>query len=147
MRPPKTRMEFVRGQNVEVSVKQDGFMGSYFEAKVVSHLQNGIYVVEYKTLVEEHDHSQPLTETVYSKELRPLPPLISVPRFSTNQKVDAFDNDGWWVGVITRKIGGSDGYYVYFETTHQEILYPFSRIRVHQDWVRGKWVLSKKLKG
>lgn len=151
MRPPVKRkmIEFCRGQNVEVSVKEDGFVGSYYEARVVSHLENGLYVVQYKNLLED-DESQPLTETVYSKELRPLPPSIPISGFSTNQKVDAFDNDGWWVGVITRKCecgcGPNCDYCVYFEASQQEIAYPFSRLRVHQEWVNGKWILSNKLK-
>ncbi|XP_054814040.1 protein AGENET DOMAIN (AGD)-CONTAINING P1-like [Prosopis cineraria] len=142
MRPPIKKINFCRGQSVEISVKEDGFHGSYYEAKVVSQLDNGLYVVQYKTLLEDNEF-QFLTETVYPKELRPLPPAIPVRRFSTNQKVDAFDNDGWWVGVITRK-DGPDAYFVYFATTDQEIAYPLSQLRVHHDWIGGKWVLSKK---
>ncbi|KAI9086733.1 hypothetical protein K1719_031327 [Acacia pycnantha] len=107
MRPPVKKTIFNRGQGVEVSVKEDGFHGSYFEAK----------------------------------ELRPLPPVISVRRFSVNQKVDAFDNDGWWLGVITGK-DGPDRYFVYFASTDQEIAYPVSQIRVHQDWINGNSVDS-----
>ncbi|XP_028790465.1 DUF724 domain-containing protein 3-like [Neltuma alba] len=142
MRPPIKKTSYGRGQGVEVSVKEEGFHGSYFEAKVVSYLDNGLYIVQYQTLLED-DESKFLTETVYPKELRPLPPAIPVRRFSVKQKVDVFDKDGWWVGVITRK-DGPDGYFVYFWTTDEEIAYPSSLLRVHQDWINGKWVLPKK---
>ncbi|KAK4255597.1 hypothetical protein QN277_008577 [Acacia crassicarpa] len=144
MRPPVKKTIFLRDQGVEVSVKEDGFHGSYFEAKVVSQLDNGFYVVKYETLLDDYNESQFLTETVYPKELRPLPPVISVRRFSVNQKVDAFDNDGWWLGVITGK-DGPGRYLVYFASTDQEIAYPVSQIRVHQDWINGKWVRPKKV--
>jgi len=40
-------------------------------------LDTGLYVVRYDTLIEE-DESQPLTITVFPKELRPKPPHITV---------------------------------------------------------------------
>ncbi|KAI9125623.1 hypothetical protein K1719_003041 [Acacia pycnantha] len=82
MHPPVKKTSFSRGQGVEVSIKEDRFHGSYFEAKVVSQLDNGMYVVKYETLLDDHNESQFLTETDYPMELRPLPPVISVRRFS-----------------------------------------------------------------
>ncbi|KAL4332953.1 hypothetical protein GQ457_07G022380 [Hibiscus cannabinus] len=42
-------------------------------------------------------------------EVRPMPPLITVKEatriFNHLERVDAFDNDGWWVGTITGKQG------------------------------------------
>ncbi|XP_061372889.1 protein AGENET DOMAIN (AGD)-CONTAINING P1-like [Gastrolobium bilobum] len=101
------------------------------KATIVSHLDNGLYVVRYKNLLEDNE-SQPLTETLYPKELRPLPPRVHASQFALYQKVDAFDNDGWWVGSITGRSGSH--YYVYFSTTNEEIAYPSSHIRVHHEW-------------
>ncbi|XP_061349561.1 protein AGENET DOMAIN (AGD)-CONTAINING P1-like [Gastrolobium bilobum] len=139
MRPPLKRVDFCRGDKVEVCSKEEGFLGSYYEATIVSHLDNGLYVVRYKNLLEDNE-SLPLTETLYPKELRPAPPRVHASQFALYQKVDAFDNDGWWVGSITGRTGSH--YYVYFSTTNEEIAYPSSQIRVHQEWVNGNWILS-----
>ncbi|KAK4368999.1 hypothetical protein RND71_012791 [Anisodus tanguticus] len=82
------KIGFHRGDLVEVASKEDGFLGSYFEAIVVT-----------------------------LPELRPVPPQIMVSEFNLYDKVDAFDNDGRWVGVITGKIGAK-----YFETFGVECL-------------------------
>ena len=112
MRPPIKKTTYQKDQRVEVSMKEDGLHGSYFEAKVVSQLDNGLYVVKYDTLLEDQG-TQFLNETVNPKDLRPQPPKISVKSFSVNQKVDAFDLDGWWYGVISGN-DGADKYFVYF---------------------------------
>ena len=99
------------------------------------------FVVEYKNLVED-DESKPLTETVYRDEIWSFPLRISTSRFYLEQKVNAFDNDGWWIRTITKKKRrGGD---VYFEIFNQDIAYPLSQLSVHQDWVSGNWVPFKK---
>ncbi|KAL2328060.1 hypothetical protein Fmac_021487 [Flemingia macrophylla] len=140
MRPPRKKVDFASGDKVEVCSNEEGFVGSYYAATVVSRLDNGLYVVRYDTLLED-DESQPLTETLFPKELRPAPPRLPPAPFSLYQRVDAFDNDGWWLGQITGKSGHSS-YYVYFVTTNEEIAYPASRIRVHHEWLHGDWLLS-----
>ncbi|CAL0303847.1 unnamed protein product [Lupinus luteus] len=141
MRPPSKKIDFIQGDKVEVCSKEPGFLGSYYEANIVSRLDNGLYVVCYKNLLED-DESKPLTETIYPKELRPVPPKIHATQFLPCEKVDAFDNDGWWVGEITGRNGSH--YYVYFTSSNEEIAYHYSKIRVHHEWVNGEWVLSNK---
>ncbi|KAK7257361.1 hypothetical protein RIF29_31285 [Crotalaria pallida] len=138
MRPPLKRIDFSCGDEVEVCCNQPGFFGSYFEATVVSHLDTGLYVVTYKNLLAD-DESKPLTESVYPKELRPIPPRIRTTQFSLHQKVDAFDNDGWWVGEIIGRNGSE--YHVYFASSDEENVYPHDKIRVHREWVNGEWIL------
>ncbi|XP_016447090.1 protein AGENET DOMAIN (AGD)-CONTAINING P1-like [Nicotiana tabacum] len=128
-------MGFCRGDVVEVASKEDGFVGSYYEAIVVCQPLKKDYIVQYKTLLKD-DLSGPLTEFVTVSELRPVPPEIPVSGFSLNDEVDAFDNDGWWVGKITGKIGAN--YIVYFETSEDECAYTISDLRVHQDWIDGE---------
>ncbi|KAM3222277.1 hypothetical protein P3L10_021547 [Capsicum annuum] len=79
-------MEFNRGDHVGVASKEDGFL--------------------YKTLVKD-DLSGPLEELVSPPELRPIPPEIRVDEFNLCDQVDAFDNDGWWVGMVTAKLEAS----------------------------------------
>jgi hypothetical protein len=99
--------------------------------------------VQYKNLVEEEDMSKLLIETVSADEVRPVPLRIKFGSgLSMFDKVDAFDNDGWWVGKVTGQRGPL--FFVFYETTGDEIAYHVSRLRIHLDWVNGKWVSSKK---
>ncbi|ERN12949.1 hypothetical protein AMTR_s00050p00226020 [Amborella trichopoda] len=55
-------------------------------------------MVEYDNIVSD-DKKQPLIKITNIFNVRPLPP----PRgFSVHEEVDAFCNDGWWAGVITK---------------------------------------------
>lgn len=130
-------MAYCMGEQVEVCSKKDGFLGSYYAATVVSQVDNNTYAVKYKELLED-DESGQLVERVMKDEIRPVPPKITATAFAYLDEVDAYDNDGWWVGKITGKKGSV--YYVYFETTGEEIAYPLSRLRVHLDCSNGKWV-------
>ena len=96
MRSTMKRSNYKYGDKVEVCSKEEGFVGSYFEATIVSCLFNGQYLVCYKNLLQD-DKFGLLLETVYPYEIRPLPPRVRSPHeFQLNQKVDAFDNDGWY---------------------------------------------------
>ena len=145
MRPPVKRVDYKVGDKVEVCSKEEGFVGSYFEATIVSCLENGKYVIRYKNLLKD-DESELLMETLFSKDIRPSPPRVRNPsKFELDQKVDVFDNDGWWVGKIaSEKIFMEKSYYysVYFDYCHQTIYYPCDKIRVHQELVWGEWILE-----
>ncbi|XVF08078.1 hypothetical protein REPUB_Repub06bG0195000 [Reevesia pubescens] len=137
---------FYRGDKVEVCSKEEGFIGSYYEATVVSPLiGNTLYKVEYKNLVDEEDQTRPLIEVVSADEVRPMPPRTvgeTTKIFYYLERVDAFDNDGWWVGNITGK--QKSKYFVYFDTTGDEIAYPVSQLRNHLEWCKSKWVPCKR---
>lgn len=162
-------MAYRVGDSVEVFSKEEGFEGSYYAAKVLS-VEKKQVLVEYKTLLTD-DESCWLREMVHFNRLRPRPSEIRVSEFHLNDEVDAYDNDGWWVGKITKIDeskyyaqfdgsgggGGGDGvaepfsqvtvideskYYVHFPCG-DEIGYPFSQLRVHQEWKDGRWVSSR----
>ncbi|PHU12448.1 hypothetical protein BC332_19378 [Capsicum chinense] len=59
------------------------------------------------SILVKDDFSGPLEEVVTLPELRPVLPEIEVNEFNLCDQVDAFDNDGWWVGMVTAKIGRS----------------------------------------
>ncbi|KAL8510685.1 hypothetical protein ACS0TY_017488 [Phlomoides rotata] len=90
---------------VVVGVAEEGFVGSYYEAKMVAHLPKNGYVVQYATLVTD-DLSAPLKEATSDAEVRQRPPLIRACEYRPYDVVDAFDNDGWWVGRITGRAAG-----------------------------------------
>ncbi|XP_050379474.1 protein AGENET DOMAIN (AGD)-CONTAINING P1 [Argentina anserina] len=139
---------FQRGDQVEICSKLDGFFGSYYEATVVANMGTN-YVIQYRNLVEEFNESEPLKETVKASEVRPLPPEIRGVHsavFHVDDRIDAYDLDGWWVGTVSSEDNGSGFHSVFFEYTGQELEYPVLNLRVHQDWRNGKWVSSKKTK-
>ncbi|XP_073267429.1 LOW QUALITY PROTEIN: protein AGENET DOMAIN (AGD)-CONTAINING P1 [Populus alba] len=139
-------MEFDKGDKVEVCSTQEGFPGSYIysTATVVKKLDTNSHAVQYKNSVEEEDMSKLLIETVSADEVRLVPLRIKFGSgFSMFDKVDAFDNDGWWVGKVTGQRGPL--YFVFSETTGDEIACHVSRLRIHLDWVNGNWVSSRKI--
>ncbi|KAG2320207.1 hypothetical protein Bca52824_013420 [Brassica carinata] len=138
--------EFGEGELVEVRLKEDGYFGSFFEAKVLSKLPHGpFYEVEYRNLLENwpsrSENPQPLVEIIPADEIRPMPPTLPQPStFSFREKVDAFDMDAWWYGEIYGQDG--DTYYVHFPTTNQLCEYPIESLRKHLELVNGQWVPS-----
>lgn len=137
-------MSFFRGDDVEIASKEDGFEGSYYKAIITTPIRKRDYIVQYRTLMTE-DMFGPLRAFVDADEIRPVPPEIPVTEYQIGDKVDAYHNDGWWSGKIVRRIG-DDKYSVYFKQSDEEIVYEFDELRVHQDWVKGKWVSKVKKK-
>ncbi|KAJ4976367.1 hypothetical protein NE237_001473 [Protea cynaroides] len=158
------------GDSVEVHSKEEGFVGSYYEAKVLEVAKNHVFVI-YKTLLSD-DESEWLRERVHVSEVRPRPPQLWTSGFHQWDEVDAFDNEGWWVGRICNiteskyyacfngNINGKDSssdddcqkrrrlvdeskYYVYFPNSSGDVIpYSSSQLRLHQEWKNGKWVPS-----
>ncbi|KVI08697.1 DUF724 domain-containing protein 3-like [Cynara cardunculus var. scolymus] len=135
-----TTMAFERGDRVEILSEEEGFVGSYFTANIITWLMDEEYIVQYRTLLKD-DGSGPLREVVSADQIQPLPPEIPATGFSLADVVDAYDKDGWWVGTISGKKGSN--YFVYFESTEEENAYPLRLLRIHQDWVDGAWLSSK----
>ncbi|MCD7450716.1 hypothetical protein HAX54_008170 [Datura stramonium] len=139
----ETTKVFQKGDEVEVASQVYGFIGSYYTATIVSSIGAYHYRVKYKTLLTD-DKSAPLEEIVTVSEVRPVPPdhqhetTVQGNGFHLYHMVDVFDNDGWWFGLITGKIGHK--YSVYFPTTGDEIAYPTDVLRFHQEWSNGKWI-------
>ncbi|KAL0375847.1 UNVERIFIED_CONTAM: protein AGENET DOMAIN (AGD)-CONTAINING P1, partial [Sesamum calycinum] len=136
---------FSPGEVVEVSSDEEGFEGAWFTATVVKKLKADKYLVEYQTLRNDDDTNF-LREEVDTFHIRPCPPDVGLlDRFEVLEEVDALYNDGWWRGVIS-KVLKNDRYSVYFRNTQEELKFKHSDLRVHQDWVNGKWVIASKVK-
>lgn len=136
-------MEYKTGDEVEVSSNDDGFQGSWFEAKVVRSLPRlNRYTVVYDSIVEESDPSKNLRETVDAAHVRPKPLSTRGGIFSIQQHVDVFYNDGWWEGIVSGISGSKKRvkYSVRFPSSGDVIEYPPSDLRAHSDWVHGKWI-------
>ncbi|XP_077218782.1 agenet domain-containing protein [Tasmannia lanceolata] len=137
------KVKLSRGAVVEVRSYENGFVGAWFEAKVIRSMPKKNSVsVEYKDLMDDQDESKPLRETVDLSNVRPPPPLETHSLFQLNDRVDAFWNEGWWVGVIL-KVLDEERYAVYFQDTKEEIEFERSNLRVHREWIGGKWVPNR----
>ncbi|CDP15932.1 unnamed protein product [Coffea canephora] len=140
-------MAFHRGDQVEIMSKEEGFQGSYFHATVVTKLEMDEYIVQFKTLLED-DKPAPLRQVHTLDEIRPIPPEIPRKKFYVKQKVDAYEGDGWWVGIITgieeAESEEEFKYTVRFQTTGEQRSFKLENLRVHQEWVNGNWIFSKR---
>ncbi|XP_031485777.1 uncharacterized protein LOC116254494 [Nymphaea colorata] len=136
---------FSRGDTVEVSSDDEGFRGALYTAKIVKLLAGRRYWVEYDTLVSDEDEKKPLKEKIDFWHVRPCPPEVpSDGGFNVYEEVDAFHNEGWWIGVVSKVVIGGK-YRVYFRDSKEEIEFEQSQLRVHQEWVDGKWVTSTQV--
>ncbi|GAB4835662.1 hypothetical protein Ancab_000571 [Ancistrocladus abbreviatus] len=143
---PSKEMEketFSKGSLVEVSSDEDGFQGAWFAATVVRAIGKDKFLIEYRDLRTEDD-TEFLKEQVDGLHIRPYPPdTLKVDKFKLYEEVDALYNDGWWVGVVSKVLSGSR-YLVYFKGTNEEMEFEYSDLRLHQDWIDGKWVVASK---
>ncbi|KAG4907300.1 hypothetical protein JHK82_055961 [Glycine max] len=131
------------GAIVEVSSDEDGFSGAWFAATVVEALGKDKFLVEYHDLLADDDSQ--LREEIDALHIRPHPLDTDVDgQFSILDEVDAFYNDGWWVGVISKALADSR-YVVYFRSSNEELEFENSQLRLHQDWIGGKWVMPCKV--
>ncbi|XP_021825002.1 DUF724 domain-containing protein 3-like [Prunus avium] len=133
---------FTKGTPVEVSSDEEGFNGAWFAATIVEAVGEDKFLIEYQSLRTEDD-SAFLREEIDTLHIRPCPPETVVDHFSLLQEVDGYYNDGWWVGVISKVLRGSR-YIVYFRGTYEEIEFQHSELRLHQDWIGGKWVMASR---
>ncbi|KAL1225516.1 Protein AGENET DOMAIN (AGD)-CONTAINING P1 [Cardamine amara subsp. amara] len=128
---------FSSGTVVEVSSDDEGFQGCWFAAKVIERIGEDKYLVEYRDLREE-DGIEPLKEETDFIHIRPPPPREEDVDFAVGDKVDAFYNDGWWVGVVND--GFKDGTVgVFFRLTREKMRFGRQGLRLHKDWVNGTW--------
>ncbi|KAJ7977845.1 Agenet-like domain containing protein [Quillaja saponaria] len=138
-----TREKFSRGKVVEVSSDEDGFQGAWFAATIIEPKGKDVFLVEYQALRTDDD-SEFLREEIDTKHIRPYPPeTLVVDPFNLLEEVDALYNDGWWVGVISKVLSKSR-YIVYFKSTNEEMEFQHSQLRLHQDWIDGKWMMASK---
>lgn len=137
------------GSEVEVCSDEDGFKGAWFRASIVESPANSAskkrkkILVEYKNLVTD-DGSKQLREYVDPTYIRPMPPDVSDHDFEEGDAVDADYRDGWWTGVI-RKVLNNSKYRVFFDNPPDMIEFDLINLRLHQDWVGGKWVRPQRL--
>lgn len=137
--------KFSNGTMVEVKSDEEGYQGSWYPAVIVDSVGNDKFLVKYKTLKTD-DESELLKEKTDASDIRPCPPVIQrLDRFKMLEEVDAWYNDGWWMGLIYKVLDGLK-YAVYFWSTNEELEFDHFNLRPHQEWIDGKWVISFRKK-
>lgn len=122
---------------MEASSDEDGLQGVWFPA-IFKKKEDGKYLIDCPQLADE---TGLFGEEVDELHLRPRPPDAEVPgRLGYTEKVDAFHNDGWWEGVITKTLEEADEYEVFFHRTGERISFTPSKLRPHREWVNQRWV-------
>lgn len=140
-----SKEKFRKGTMVEVSSDEEGYKGSWFTATVIQSTGSDKFLLEYHNLTMD-DGTQPLREEVHARYIRPFPPEVpGVVSFKELQEVDAWYNEGWWEGVISKVLNVSE-YIVYFSYSNEELRFGNSKLRPHQHWINGKWVIASKVR-
>ncbi|KAH6757947.1 hypothetical protein C2S52_023185 [Perilla frutescens var. hirtella] len=136
---------FMEGMVVEVRSDEEGYQGSWYTAEIVCSLGSDEFLVEYQTLKTD-DESALLREKAITSYIRPCPTeIVRIDCYKALEEVDAWYNEGWWVGVISRVLDDRK-YGVYFWTTNEEIIFDHTGLRTHQDWIGGKWTAAMRKK-
>ncbi|CAN1219407.1 Protein AGENET DOMAIN (AGD)-CONTAINING P1 [Linum perenne] len=137
-------MEFTQGMEVEVTSDEEGFRGTWYAAKVIEASGKDEYLVQYKTLMND-DETEFLREDIRTEYIRPCPPqVVIVDGFKLRDEVDAYYNEGWWVGMVVRILVDCK-YLVYFKNTNEQFMFKEAYLRPHQDWSNGKWTVPSKV--
>ncbi|KAF8762719.1 hypothetical protein HU200_009252 [Digitaria exilis] len=139
-----SKPKFKQGVKVECSSDDTGFLGAWFEATILKSAGSK-FLVEY-AILKADDGINPLTESVERRNIRPCPPHIPVvDGFKLLDEVDAFCNDAWWVGVISKVIS-SHKYTVYFRPWKEEKEFEHGQLRFHCDWMGGRWMWASPVR-
>uniref|UniRef100_A0A0D3A820 Agenet domain-containing protein n=1 Tax=Brassica oleracea var. oleracea TaxID=109376 RepID=A0A0D3A820_BRAOL len=139
-------LSIAKSCEVEVSLQEDGFKGSWFRAMLEQNptrVKGEKLRVCYKTLLHE-DGVNPCKETIERCFIRPVLPkcLNEGVVFKEGSVVDAYFNNGWWTGVII--VERPDGsFLVYFDDPLDIMRFIRSQLRPHADWIGSEWVKSK----
>ncbi|XP_057471945.1 protein AGENET DOMAIN (AGD)-CONTAINING P1-like [Actinidia eriantha] len=114
------------------------YQGSWYIAVIVNLIGKDKYLIEYQTL-KTKDESEHLKEKADALYLWPCSPVMQgFDHFKLFEKVDAWYSDGWWVGLISRFLGGLTCA-VYFWTTNEELELEHFNLRPRQEWIGGKF--------
>ncbi|XWS36070.1 hypothetical protein CRYUN_Cryun20dG0052500 [Craigia yunnanensis] len=148
---PLSQQHLGKGTPVEVSSDEEGFRGAWYLATILESPPRSTSkkrrkaFVQYSTLLSE-DGSSPLTEYVDPAFIRPLLPNEKEDAqlgFEVHDIVDARYRDGWWSGVV-RKVLEKSKYRVYFDNPPDVIEFERKDLRIHWNWINGKWVRPEK---
>ncbi|KAI8565956.1 hypothetical protein RHMOL_Rhmol02G0002000 [Rhododendron molle] len=139
----KSDAKFSKGTMVEVGGVKEGFQVSWYAAVIVDLIGIDKFLVEYQR-VKTLNGTALLKDSVDAPNIRPCPPETpQIGHFKKFQEVDAWYRDGWWVSDVVKGLDDYN-YRVYVRSTNEEVTLEHSNLRLHQDWIDGKWVTASR---
>ncbi|XP_076945162.1 DUF724 domain-containing protein 6-like [Bidens hawaiensis] len=140
-----------KGSQVEVSSHiSNSNDGAWYTATVIypppsNHTtRNSLVYVEYHHLLSEDGSNNRMREYANVAYVRPAPVHHTGPvSFQVNDHVDAFYRDGWWTGVVTSVVD-DENYVVAFENPSVEVRFRCEELRMHKEWIGGRWIERNK---
>ena len=62
------------------------------------------FFIQYDNFITDEVTQEPLVEDLFLEDIRPRPPIVSLPRYiPLDFAVDVFENDSWWSGIVVDK--------------------------------------------
>lgn len=142
---------FAVGDEVEVLFTGSGFRGARFEATVTARFPDSRrYEVVYSELIVRRN-GPPLREVVGVSELRPRPPPPQPGReFELFDLVEAYNNDGWWPGVVSdirpkRRRNQAKRFAVSLPLFREVLELSASFVRPRREFVYGSWIDAQEV--
>lgn len=142
---------FAVGDEVEVLFTGSGFRGARFEATVTARFPDSRrYEVVYSELIVRRD-GPPLREVVGVSELRPRPPPPQPGReFELFDLVEAYNNDGWWPGVVSdirpkRRRNQAKRFAMSLPLFREVLELSASFVRPRREFVYGSWIDAQEV--
>ncbi|CAL4895844.1 unnamed protein product [Urochloa decumbens] len=129
-------MPYTEGMQIEVSKLEDNSVVAWLPAVVVKTFWRSNLLVEYTS--SKSDGTAIPGEIVGMQHVRPIPQQASAISFCVNDEVEAFQGDGWWLGVITDV---HPGLKYTFKFAHLGVAIKLSQksLRLRYEWVDGLW--------
>lgn len=125
------------GTQVEVARLKESVPVAWFSAVVVKTIWNNCFLVEYINLRKD-DGKELIREIVDSQHVRPCVLHVPIVKFDQLDGVEAFYENGWWPGVIT-KINAESWYTVKSIHWDKEREFCHTMLRLRYDLVDGQW--------
>ncbi|KAL2553906.1 agenet domain-containing protein [Forsythia ovata] len=111
---------FKKGTQVEVSLDDDDFRGSWYTATVVHPISKKTHKIhlDFHILTSGDNSAKLLRKAVGLILVRLIPPREARWWFNVSEDVDAFHNDCWWEGIVITALDGGC-YSVFFQSSRE----------------------------
>ncbi|CAH8259591.1 unnamed protein product [Arabidopsis lyrata] len=142
----KRRDQYEKGALVEVRSEEKAYKDSWYCARILCLLGDDKYIVEHLKFSRDDGESIPLRDVVEANNMRPVPPseLPPIVCYEPGVIVDAWFNKRWWIGRVSKVLGGGSKYSVLIISTGEEPTILNFNLRPHKDWINGQWVNPSK---